>query len=83
MADADFKDVGTAGEYCANLPSYKTYNASIDEPITSFDGGVDVLVVPDGGACNGAGFGPANTIVLVVDTTGAFSGSDFDIQLGT
>ncbi len=81
LTDADFKNVGTAGEYCANLPTYKTYSAAVDEPFASFDGGVDVLVVPDGGACNGAGFGPANAIVLVVDTTGSFAGSDFDIQL--
>ncbi len=81
LTDADFKDTGTAGVYCANLPSFKTLSASVDEPITSFQGGVDVIVIGDGGACNGAGFGPANTIIEVVDSTPAATGDDFDLQL--
>jgi len=83
LADADFKDVGSTGIYCANLPTYKTYNAAVDEPFSTFGGGVDVILLPDGGACNGAGFGPANTIILVADTTGGATADDFDIQLGT
>jgi hypothetical protein len=81
LADADFHDTGTPGQYCANLPTFKTLSAAVDESITTFGGGIDVLVVGDGGACNGAGFGPANTIILVVDTTGAPTADDFDLQL--
>jgi hypothetical protein len=84
LTDADFKNTGGAGVYCANLPPYKTYSAAVDEPISTFGGGVDVLVVPDDvGACNGAGFGPANTIVIVADTSGAGTADDFDLQLWT
>jgi hypothetical protein len=84
LADGDFKDVGSAGTYCANLPAYKTYNAAVDQPISGFTGGVDVVAVPDDlGVCNSAGFGPANTIIFVADTTGAGTSDDFDIQLGT
>ena len=53
----------------------------MDEPITSFNGGVDVLVVPDGGECNAAGFGPANVIVVVFDSAFSGTGDDFDLQL--
>ena len=82
LTDADFKDTGTAGIYCANLPSYKTFDASIDEPITTFDAGVDVVLLPDNvGTCNSAGFGPANTIFEIVDTTGSPTSDDFDLQL--
>jgi hypothetical protein len=83
LADGDFKDVGSSGVYCANLPAYKTYNSAVDEPIASFGGAVDVILLPDSGQCNAAGFGPANTIILVADTTGAGTSDDFDIQLGT
>ena len=40
-----------------------------------------MIVIGDGGACNGAGFGPANTIIEVVDSTPAATGDDFDLQL--
>ena len=84
LTDADFKDTGTAGIYCANLPSYKTFNAAVDEPISTFNGAIDVVVLPDDvNACNGAGFGPANTIIEVVDSTPNPTADDFDIQLGT
>ncbi len=82
LTDADFKDVGAPGTYCANLPTYKTYSAAVDEPISTFGGGVDALAIPDNlGECNAAGFGPANTIVFVADTTGAGTADDFDLQL--
>jgi hypothetical protein len=83
LTDADFKDIASPGIYCANLPAYKTYNAAVDEPITTFGGAVVVLAIPDAGECNAAGFGPANTIIFVADTTGAGTTDDFDIQLGT
>jgi len=84
LTDADFKNTGTAGIYCANLPPYKTFNAAVDEPISTFNGGIDVVVLPDDiGACNSAGFGPANTIIEVVDSSPAPVGDDFDLQLGT
>jgi hypothetical protein len=84
LTDAEFKNTGGPGVYCANLPAYKTYSAAVDEPISTFGGGVDVLAVPDdAGACNAAGFGPANTIVIVADTSGSGTADDFDIQLWT
>ncbi len=70
LTDADFHDVGTAGIYCANLPSYKTFSAAVDEPISSFTGGLNVIVVPDNvNTCNSSGFGPANTIIEVVGSS--------------
>lgn len=83
LTDADFKDVGSAGIYCVNLPAYKTYNAAVDEPFGSYNGAVDVIALPDSGQCNAAGFGPANTIILVVDNTFTQTDDGFDIQLGT
>jgi hypothetical protein len=83
LTDADFKDVGSAGIYCVNLPSFKTFNAAVDTSFSAFQGGLDVIVVGDDGMCNAAGFGPANTIIEVVDTSAAPTGDDFDIQLGT
>jgi hypothetical protein len=84
LTDADFKNTGTPGIYCANLPPYKTFNAAVDEPISTFQGGIDVVVLPDDlGACNAAGFSPANTIIEVVDSSPTAVGDDFDLQLGT
>ena len=82
LTDADFKDTGSAGVYCANLPAYKTFSAAIDEPISTFAGGIDIVVLPDdANACNSSGFGPANTLIEVVDSTPAPTAYDFDLQL--
>jgi hypothetical protein len=84
LADADVHSTGTPGQYCVNLPAYKTYNASVDESIGAFSGGTIATVIADPiGACNSAGFGPANAIVLVLDSTGTPVDDAFDIQLGT
>jgi hypothetical protein len=84
LTDADFHDTGGPGIYCVNLPAYKTFSAAVDEPITTFAGGINVIVLPDDiNACNSAGFGPANTIIEVVDSSPAPTADDFDIQLGT
>ncbi len=81
LTDADFKDVGSTGLYCVNLPSFKTLSAAVDTSFSAFQGGVDVLVVTDNGMCNAAGFGPANTIIQVADSSLSATGDDFDLQL--
>ena len=80
LTDADFHDVGSTGIYCANLPAYKTLSAAIDEPITTFGGGLNVAVLPDNGMCNAAGFGPANTIIEIAGSS-SLTADDFDLQL--
>src|SRR4029079_7734238 len=81
LTDADFKDVGSVSPYCANLPSFKTYSAAVDTSFSAFQGGLDVLVVADNGMCNTAGFGPANAIIQVADSTPSGTADDFDLQL--
>jgi hypothetical protein len=81
LTDADFKDVGSTGLYCVNLPSFKTFDAAVDTTFSGFQGGLNVLVVGDNGMCNTAGFGPANTIIQVIDSTASATADDFDLQL--
>ena len=82
FTDADFVDVGLAGEYCATFPAYKTVAATQDQPISGATSIATVHVIPDdAGLCASAGF-PGNTLVLTVDDTGAAAGTDFDLQLG-
>ena len=83
IADADIKDTGGAGTYCANLPAYKTISAMQDEPFTGLTALVDVFVIEDdAGICNGAGFGPANTLIITADAdSGASARANFDLQL--
>jgi hypothetical protein len=83
LTDADFVDIGTAGEYCATLPNnYKTVVGLQDQPLSTATSIAFVSVIPDDlGACAAAGFA-GNSIVFTVDPAGAPVKSDFDLQFG-